>query len=64
MARILVERNIISFRHGWIAIVTGFAEPVFYLFSLGIGLGSRASVLRKPTSCSRVLSAVAGSVTP
>jgi lipooligosaccharide transport system permease protein len=40
MARILVERNVMSFRHGWIAIITGFAEPVFYLFSLGIGLGS------------------------
>ena len=35
MARILVERNVMAFRHGWIAIVTGFAEPVFYLFSLG-----------------------------
>jgi lipooligosaccharide transport system permease protein len=39
MARILVERNIMSYRHGWIAILTGFFEPVFYLFSLGIGLG-------------------------
>jgi lipooligosaccharide transport system permease protein len=40
MARTLVERNITSFRHGWIALVTGFAEPVFYLFSLGIGIGA------------------------
>jgi lipooligosaccharide transport system permease protein len=39
MARILVERNIMSYRHAWIAIFTGFFEPVFYLFSLGIGLG-------------------------
>lgn len=45
MARILVERNIMSFRHGWIAVVTGFAEPVFYLFSLGIGLGSLVRVV-------------------
>ena len=29
MARILVERNIMGFRHAWIALVTGFAEPVF-----------------------------------
>jgi lipooligosaccharide transport system permease protein len=36
----LVERNIMSFRHGWVALVTGFAEPVFYLFSLGIGIGA------------------------
>jgi lipooligosaccharide transport system permease protein len=45
MARILVERNIISFRHGWIALVTGFAEPVLYLFSLGIGLGALIKVV-------------------
>jgi lipooligosaccharide transport system permease protein len=45
MARILVERNIISYRHMWIAIVTGFAEPVFYLFSLGIGLGALVRVV-------------------
>jgi lipooligosaccharide transport system permease protein len=38
LARILVERNLMSFRHGWLALLTGFAEPVFYLFSLGIGL--------------------------
>ena len=40
LARMLVERNITSFRHGWVALVTGFAEPVFYLFSLGIGIGA------------------------
>jgi len=45
MARILVERNIISFRHGWIALVSGFAEPVLYLFSLGIGLGALIKVV-------------------
>ncbi len=39
LARMLVERNARSFRHGWIALVTGFAEPVFYLFSLGVGIG-------------------------
>ena len=45
MARILVERNIMSYRHAWIALVTGFAEPVFYLFSLGIGLGALVRVV-------------------
>ena len=40
LARMLVERNITSFRHAWIALVTGFAEPVFYLFSLGVGIGA------------------------
>ena len=40
LARMMVERNITAFRHGWIALATGFAEPVFYLFSLGIGIGA------------------------
>ncbi|MEP6630005.1 MAG: ABC transporter permease [Lapillicoccus sp.] len=40
LARMLVERNVTAFRHGWMTLVTGFTEPVFYLFSLGIGLGS------------------------
>ncbi len=39
MARTLVERNFRAFKHGWITVVSGFFEPVFYLFSLGIGLG-------------------------
>ncbi len=39
LARTLVERNVKAYRHGWVAIVSGFFEPVFYLFSLGIGLG-------------------------
>jgi lipooligosaccharide transport system permease protein len=45
MAHILVERNVMSYRHAWVALVTGFAEPVFYLFSLGIGLGSLVKVV-------------------
>jgi lipooligosaccharide transport system permease protein len=40
LARMLVERNALSFRRQWVAFVTGFTEPVFYLFSLGIGLGA------------------------
>jgi lipooligosaccharide transport system permease protein len=40
MGRALVERNLRAFRHGWITLVSGFFEPVFYLFSLGVGLGA------------------------
>lgn len=40
MARILVERNVIAFRRGWLVLLSGFVEPVFYLFSLGVGLGA------------------------
>ena len=37
--RILVERSLMVYRHTWIIIVSGFFEPVFYLFSIGVGLG-------------------------
>ena len=40
MARMLVERNARSFRACWPTLVSGFFEPVFYLFSLGVGLGA------------------------
>ncbi|WP_298328053.1 ABC transporter permease [Haloactinopolyspora sp.] len=40
MARALVERNVRAFRHGWVTLVSGFFEPMFYLFSLGVGLGA------------------------
>ncbi len=39
-AGVLVERNATAYRHGWYMLVTGFLEPVFYLFSLGVGLGT------------------------
>jgi lipooligosaccharide transport system permease protein len=34
----LVERNLVATRHGWSVIVSGFFEPVFYLWSIGIGI--------------------------
>ncbi len=40
LSRMLVERNAMSVRRQWIPIVTGFLEPVFYLFSLGVGIGA------------------------
>lgn len=36
----LVERNAIYYRRNWIVLLTGFFEPVFYLFGIGYGLGS------------------------
>jgi lipooligosaccharide transport system permease protein len=38
-ARLLVERNARAYRHVPLVVLSGFFEPVFYLFSLGIGLG-------------------------
>ncbi len=39
-ARRLVERNVMVYRHQWIVIISGVAEPVFYLFGIGLGLGA------------------------
>lgn len=38
-AKLLVERNIMVYRHSWLIIVSGFFEPLFYLLSIGIGIG-------------------------
>ncbi|HET9654667.1 MAG TPA: ABC transporter permease [Kineosporiaceae bacterium] len=40
MARALMRRNLIAWKHMWPTLVSGFFEPVFYLFSLGIGIGA------------------------
>jgi lipooligosaccharide transport system permease protein len=40
LAAVVVERNFVTYRRQWIAFLTGFLEPVFYLFSLGLGLGA------------------------
>jgi lipooligosaccharide transport system permease protein len=40
LARTLVERNARAFRHLWVVLVSGFFEPILYLFSLGVGLGA------------------------
>jgi lipooligosaccharide transport system permease protein len=34
----LIERNLMATRRQWMIIVTGFFEPVFFLFSVGIGI--------------------------
>jgi lipooligosaccharide transport system permease protein len=38
--RLLVLRNYIVYRQAWKLFLTGFLEPVFYLFSIGIGVGA------------------------
>jgi lipooligosaccharide transport system permease protein len=37
--RRLVERNIIHYKRQWTIIVSGFFEPLFYLLSIGVGVG-------------------------
>jgi lipooligosaccharide transport system permease protein len=36
---LLFERNVLSYRRMWTIIVSGFFEPLFFLLSLGYGLG-------------------------
>ncbi|WP_028473515.1 ABC transporter permease [Nocardioides alkalitolerans] len=38
--RLLVWRNMLAYRRHWPIFVTGFLEPVFYLFSIGVGVGA------------------------
>ena len=35
----LIERNLMSYRRTWLVFVSGVFEPVFYLLSIGVGLG-------------------------
>jgi lipooligosaccharide transport system permease protein len=35
----LLERNLRAYGHSWLMIVSGIGEPLFYLLSLGVGLG-------------------------
>ena len=35
----LIERHARAYRHMWYALLSGFFEPLFYLLSIGIGIG-------------------------
>ena len=37
---LLIERNLLVYRRGWLMIVSGFFEPLFYLLSIGLGIGA------------------------
>src|SRR3954454_19763593 len=36
----LIYRNFTQYRRGWMIFMTGFFEPVLFLFSIGIGVGA------------------------
>lgn len=44
----LIERNLFVYRHGWLVIVSGFFEPLFYLLSIGFGLGALIGTITGP----------------
>lgn len=35
----MVQRNLLVYKHSWMVIFSGFFEPVFYLLSMGVGIG-------------------------
>ena len=47
-ARFLVERNVYVYRHTWIVLLSGFFEPLFYLASIGFGLGALIGTVPGP----------------
>jgi lipooligosaccharide transport system permease protein len=44
----LVERNLYVYKHGWLVILSGFFEPLFYLLSIGFGLGALIGTIPGP----------------
>ncbi|HET9456698.1 MAG TPA: hypothetical protein VFO78_05120, partial [Candidatus Limnocylindrales bacterium] len=44
----LIERNIYVYRHGWVVILSGFFEPLFYLLGIGFGLGALVGTVTGP----------------
>jgi lipooligosaccharide transport system permease protein len=44
----LVERNALAYRRMWYVFVAGFAEPVFYLLSIGVGVGDLVGDIAVP----------------
>jgi len=46
LSRRLVERNVVAYRHGWVFLVSGALEPLFYLLSIGLGLGHLVGPIR------------------
>jgi lipooligosaccharide transport system permease protein len=44
----LVERSYLVSRRAWLQVVSGFVEPVFFLFSLGYGLGQLVTTVEGP----------------
>jgi lipooligosaccharide transport system permease protein len=44
----LVERHALVYRHTWLVFVSGVVEPLFYLLSIGVGLGKLVGSVQGP----------------
>jgi len=47
-ALLLIERNLYLYRSGWLVILSGFFEPLFYLLSIGLGIGGMVGDVTLP----------------
>jgi lipooligosaccharide transport system permease protein len=45
----LIERHAHVYRHTWGVLISGFVEPVFYLLSIGIGIGKLVGTVTGPS---------------
>ncbi len=44
----LIERNARVYRHAWMILLSGFFEPLFYLLSVGVGIGGLVGQVTGP----------------
>jgi len=44
----MIERNLLVYKHGWLVLLSGFFEPLFYLISIGFGLGQLVGDVNGP----------------
>jgi lipooligosaccharide transport system permease protein len=44
----MIERNLLVYKHGWLMLFSGFFEPLFYLLSIGFGLGQLVGEVKGP----------------
>jgi lipooligosaccharide transport system permease protein len=44
----LLERHALAYRHAWSVLLSGFFEPLFYLLSIGVGIGGLVGTVTGP----------------
>ncbi|MGH3442816.1 MAG: ABC transporter permease [Nitriliruptorales bacterium] len=47
-ARHVYERNLLVYRRAWLIVFSGFFEPLFYLFAVGVGVGTLVGDVQGP----------------
>jgi lipooligosaccharide transport system permease protein len=45
----LIERHARAYRHAWLMLLSGVFEPLFYLLSIGVGIGGLVGSVRGPS---------------